>query len=517
MTPHVRTSTRLICLALACLGAPLSAAVVPAMLFSDNAVLQRDKPVPVWGTADAGEKVSVAFAGRSAMATADASGRWRVELPALPANTTPADLVITGTNTITVRNVVVGDIWLASGQSNMEWPVKDTYDAALDIPGSARVPLIRHLRVGYQVSETPRSTASGSWKVAGPDTTGDFTAVGYYFALGIHEVLGIPVGILHCSRGASVIQAWVDPATLASKPAFAHFAVHRAKAAAEYPQKKAKLDADIARWEAAQAAAQAANKPFTTPRPSEGWAGIPGGPHDQAMPAGLFNGMIHPLLPCALRGVIWYQGEGNVGNHVGYGEHFPGMITGWRSHFGQGDLPFYWVQLAAYEDPAGTRVALLREAQGKALALPHTGQALAIDVGDSANIHPGRKQAVGRRLARVALAGAYSQLIIGHGPTVKAATREGSGFRITYTTSGGNHRLLSVARTVQGFEVAGQDRVFKPATAIIDQQQATILVTSAEVPDPLAVRYAWRDYPDVSLYNREGLPAVPFRSDEWDK
>lgn len=517
MTPRVRTSTPLICLALACLGAPLSAAVVPAMLFSDNAVLQRDKPVPVWGTADAGEKVSVAFAGRTAKATADASGRWRVDLPAMPANAKPADLVITGGNTVTCTNVVVGDVWLASGQSNMEWPVKDTSDAALDVPGSARFPLIRHVRVDFRVSETPLPTASGAWKVAGPEATGDFTAVGYYFALGIHEVLGVPVGILHSSRGGSLIQAWMDPATLASGPDFAHYAVNRAKAAAEYPQKKANLDADVARWEAEKAAAQAAKKPFTAQRPSEGWAGLSGGPNDQTMPSGLFNGMIHPLLPCALRGIIWYQGEGHVGNHGGYAKNFPPLITGWRSQFGQGDLPFYWVQLAAYEDPAGTRVAFLREAQGKALALPHTGQAIATDVGDSLNIHPQRKMPVGRRLARVALAGTYGQSIIAHGPTVKAATREGPGFRITYTTSGSRHRLHTVASTVQGFELAGQDRVFKPARAVIDKDQATILVTSAEVPDPLAVRYAWRDFPDVSLYNREGLPAVPFRSDDWDK
>jgi sialate O-acetylesterase len=517
MTHRIGLGSTLTCLALLCVGAPLRAEVVPALVFGHNAVLQRDKPIPVWGTADAGEKVSVAFADHTATTTADASGWWRVDLPALPANATPADLVITGRNTITCTNVVVGDVWLASGQSNMEWPVKDTYDAALDVPGSARFPLIRHLRVDYQVSETPLTTASGSWKVAGPGTTGEFTAVGYYFALGLHEVLGVPIGILHSSRGASVIQAWVDPATLASEPAFAHFAVNRAKAAAEYPQKKAKLDADIARWEAEKAAAHAAKKPFTAQRPSEGWGGLPGGPHDQGMPSGLFNGMIQPLLPCALRGAIWYQGEGNVGSHGAYGQLFPALITGWRAHFGQGDLPFYWVQLAAYEDPAGTRVALLREAQGKALALPQTGQALGIDVGDSANIHPGRKQAVGRRLARVALAGTYGQLIIAHGPTVKAATREGPGFRITYTTSGGRHRLLTVASTVEGFELAGQDRVFKPARAVIDKDQATVLVTSPDVPDPAAVRYAWRDFPDASLYNRKGLPAVPFRSDDWEK
>lgn len=453
--------------------------------------------------------------------TADATGKWRVTLPALPANATPADLVIKGKNTLKFTNILVGEVWLASGQSNMEQTVKETYEAALDIPGSARFPLIRHIRTDYRVSDLPLTTGSGGWKVAGPDTTGDFTAVGYYFARALYETLNVPVGIINSTRGGSNIRGWLDPFTLKSDPTLQNIARQWsetwARDAARYLELKAKLDAEIAQWETDKAAAQAAHKPFTTSRPEEGWAGFPGGPNDQGMPSGLYNGMIHPLVPYALRGAIWYQGEANVGNHGGYRLLFPSLITGWRSRFDQGDFPFYWVQLANYNDPVGTKMAFFREAQTQTLSLPHTGQAVSIDSGDIGNIHPGRKMAVGRRLARVALARTYGQKIIDSGPVFKKAEREGVGYRVSFTMTGGQHRLVTLLNTVEGFELAGEDRVFKPARAVIDRDNTTILVTSAEVPDPIAIRYAWRDAPIASLYNREGLPAMPFRSDNWDK
>lgn len=358
---------------LVCLAESLRADVVPAFLLNDNAVLQRDKPIPVWGMADPGENVSVSFAGHTVTTTADASGKWRIELPPLPADAKPSNLVIKGKNTITRTNIVVGEVWLASGQSNMEMTVRETYDAALDIPGSARFPMIRHIRTDYRVSETPLTAGSGVWKVAGPDTTGEFTAVGYYFALSIYEVLNVPVGIIHSSRGGSLIHAWADPATLRSSPDFAHYGEAWAKAVAGYPERKAKLDADIARWEAEKAAAQSGKKSFNLPRPAPGWAGIPGGPDDQTMPSGLYNGMIQPLVPYALRGAIWYQGEGNAGNHVSYTKLFPALITGWRTQFAQGEFPFYWVQLANYNLTLGTNMAFLREAQTRTLSLPGTG------------------------------------------------------------------------------------------------------------------------------------------------
>ena len=509
------------CLAIMCLATPLKAAVVPSLLFSDHAVLQRDKPIPVWGTADSAEKVSVSFSGHTVATTADESGAWRVDLPALPANATPGNLVITGKNIITLKGIVVGEVWLASGQSNMEMMVHETHDAALYIPGSARYPMIRHFRPEYTVSETPLRVGSGTWKVAGPQTTGEFTAIGYYFALSLYEVLNVPVGIINNSRGGSHIRGWMDPLTLATDPDISDsakaWAAARASAKSKYPALKSKLDAEITAWEASKASAKTANKPFNAPRPSAGWAGMEGGPDDQFMPSGLYNGMIRPLEPFALRGVIWYQGEANSGQHVQYAKVFPAMITGWRRQFAQGDFPFYWVQLSGFNDPAGVNMAFLREAQAKTLSLPATGQAVSIDVGDRGNIHPARKSQLGRRLARIALARTYDQKIIDRGPVFKKAEREGAGYRVSFTEGASQHRLATPFNTLDGFELAGSDRIFKPALAEIGKDQATVLVTSVDVPEPIAVRYAWRDSPMAGLFNREGLPAEPFRSDDWDK
>lgn len=508
----------LVCLSALRLGAPTRADVVPAFLFNDNAVLQRDKPIPVWGTADADEKVSVAFAGHTAATTADATGKWRIDLPALPANATPANLVIKGRNTLTLANIVVGEVWLASGQSNMEQTVKETFDAAIDIPGSARFAMIRHIRTDYKTSYHPLSTGSGAWKVAGPDTTGDFTAVGYYFALALYEVLNVPVGIINSTRGASRLRTWVDPTTLKSDPAFVGVLEERAKKLADYPAIKAKLDADIAKWEADKAVAQVANKPFTTPRPGYGWAGTPGGPDDQFMPSTLYNGMIHPLVPYALRGAIWYQGEGDAGGHIGYARLFPALITGWRTLFGQGDFPFYWVQLSSYDSPTGINSAFLREAQTKTLSLPNTGQAISVDLGQKSNIHPQRKQEVGRRLARLALARTYGQKIRDTGPEVEKIEREGAGFRVRFKSPNGWRVVSAFVEPITGFELAGVDRVFKPAVAAIGDNNTSVLVTSAEVPEPVAVRYAWHDFTVPGLFHHDdGLPVAPFRSDNWER
>jgi sialate O-acetylesterase len=498
-------------LALLCLGASLRADVVPAALFSDNAVLQRDKPIPVWGTADAGEQVSVAFSGRTASTTTDGSGKWRIDLPSLPASATPSDLVIKGNNTITVSNVLVGEVWLASGQSNMEWVVNGTYDAAIDVPASANFPLIRHIKIKPTIAESPASTVitQGTWQVAGPETTGRFSGVGYYFARDLYQLLNVPVGIIHSSLGGTRVEAWMDPATLQSNPAFASVGETWAKILADYPTTKARHDIDMAAWKNEQAAAKAANLPFNKPRPG-GWDG-PWGPGHAATPSGLYNGMINPLVPYALRGAIWYQGEGNAGKASEYHALFSSMITGWRARFGQGDFPFYWVQLANFGSSTATNWAFLREAQTQTLALPATGQALAVDLGDVRDIHPRNKKDVGRRLARVALARTYNRNIVDSGPVFAKAEREGTGFRVSFTEIHGG--LRAPLNSLGGFELAGEDKVFKPADAEIEKD--TVIVTSAEVPEPVAVRYAWRDAPAAGLFNKEGLPAVPFRTDTW--
>jgi len=497
----------LICLALVCLGAPLRADVIPAPLFTDNAVLQRDKPVPVWGKADAGEKVSVTFAGQTVSTVADAAGQWSVKLAALPANATPADLVIKGNNTITLANIVVGEVWLASGQSNMEFVVKNTYDAAIDVPASANFPLIRHIQIQKKVSDTPLTTAAGKWQAAAADTTGGFTAVGYFFALDLYQVLHIPVGIIHSSWGGTPVESWIDADAYKTVPDEAAKVQERwTKALADYPANKAKFDADLAAWKAEQTAAKAANTPFTKRAPYG-----PQGPGHQNTPSGLYNGMINPLVPYALRGAIWYQGESNAGRANEYHALFSAMITGWRKDFAQGDFSFYWVQLANYQSPGDTSWAFLREAQTQTLALPATGQAVIVDLGNVRDIHPRDKRDVGRRLARLALARDYGQKITDSGPVLDKAVREGAGYRVTFTSINGH--LIAPQNILGGFELAGADKVFKPADAKIEND--TVLVTSADVAEPVAVRYAWRNAPLAGLFNQEGLPAVPFRTDTW--
>ena len=502
------TSPRLLqTLLLIAAPAALFAAVTPAPLFQDNAILQRDKPVPVWGVAAAGEKVTIAFAGQTKSTITAADGRWSVTLDPLLANAEPATLTIAGENTVTLSNILVGEVWIASGQSNMAWALINTYDRTIDIASSAN-PLVREIKIAKKVADAPVATTSGSWLAASPETSGYFSAIAYYFARDVHALVGVPVGIINSSWGGTRAEAWTDSGTLAGA-AFGH--VHEAwqKTLANYPANKAKYDADLAAWTEEQAAAKAANQPFTKRAPSAPW-----GPGHHATPAGLYNAMIAPLVPYAIRGTIWYQGEANAGQAARYADLFPAMITGWRAQFGQGDFPFYWVQLANYHDnnPTATNWAFLREAQTKTLALPATGQAVIIDIGDVSDIHPRNKKDVGRRLARLALKNDYGfDKLVAHGPTMRNAERYGTGFKVTFTHTDGG--LIAPLNELAGFELAGEDEVFKPAEAKIEG--TTVIVTSVEVAEPAAVRYAWRNAPLAGLFNKEGLPAVPFRSDDW--
>jgi len=514
------------------------AEVVLAPIFTDYAVLQRERPLPIWGTADAGEKVTVSFAGQSRAATAAADGRWLVILDALPANSTGSNLVVTGTNTLTFRDLVVGEVWLCSGQSNMEFTVDarpgtwqatgKTNDAAAEI-AAANFPLIRHIRIEQTVATTPAGMVKTSgWQITTPRTVGSFTAVGYFFARDLFQKLGVPIGLVHSSYGGTPVEAWMSPAALASSPDFARVGERWAQDLAGYPTNKVKFDLDLAAWTTAEAAARALPAPpaksnaktlslsphatflKTNPRPR-----APRGfPADPWQPAGLFNGMINPLLPYALRGVLWYQGESNADRPNEYRALFAAMITAWRAHFGQGDLPFFWVNLADFKRPAdasGRSWAFLREAQTQTLALPHAGQAVAIDLGDPNEIHPTNKQAVGRRLALLAKNRVYGLTTADSGPTFVAAIREGSALRVTFTHA--SDGLVAHDRPVQSLELAGADRVFRPATAQIVRD--TLLVSAPDVREPVAVRYAWSNAPDANLYNGSGLPAVPFRSDNW--
>ncbi len=502
--------------------------VALAPLFTDHAVLQRDKSIAVWGKADAAENVVVKFQGQVRQTVAGSDGRWIVYLDALPASSEGAELFVAGKNTITLKDIVVGEVWLCSGQSNMEFTVNRATNAQQEIAES-NFPLIRHIKVRNTVSDRPADTvATSGWQSASPQTTGGFTAVGYFFARDIYQKLGIPVGLVHSSWGGTPVESWMSPAALASDPAFKIVDQRWAQNLAEYPAKKAAFDTDLAAWTKAEVAAkadQAATAAKMKPKgdPATLYAAwlrknpkprAPRAPGDPWTPTGLFNGMINPLVPYGLRGALWYQGESNAERASEYHKLFAAMITAWRSHFGQGDFPFYWVSLANYDgvngDTAKNTYAFLREAQTQTLTLPNTGQALAIDVGNPTDIHPTNKQDVGRRLALLAKSQVYGVTVDAVGPTFASATREGSALRVKFTHASG---LNAHDKPPQSLEVAGADKVFRPATARIDRE--TLLVSAPEVKEPVAIRYAWKNDPGANLYNGAGLPAVPFRSDKW--
>jgi sialate O-acetylesterase len=464
-------------LALAALAAmPVAALADPkfASLFQDHAVLQRDKPIQIWGTADAGEHLAVAFGGQTVSVTATGDGKWLATLDPQTANSEGADLIVAGKSVVTIHDVVVGDVWICSGQSNMEFTVeaKDGVYGVENAPSeiaAARYPSIRQFKVARKSSAAAAADVSGNWKPCSPDTVGEFTAVGYYFARDLTERLHVPIGIINATWARTPIESWMSPDSVATFP---------------------ELGSD---------------KPLP---------GSAVGSEDSWVPCSLYNGMIAPLVPFGIAGVLWYHGESNVAHAAQYAKQFPVLITSWRAHFNQGDFPFLWVQLANFapHDPQpGEQWAALREAQSKALSLPATGQAIAIDIGEKNNVYPHNKQEVGRRLALIAKAIVYSFAVDYSGPVFDKAVSDGSAMRVHFFFAG--EGLTASGKPLQSFELAGADKVFHPAVANISGD--SVIVRSGAVPKPIAVRYAWRNAPDANLFNGAGLPAAPFRSDSW--
>jgi sialate O-acetylesterase len=489
-------------------AAGLRADVTPAAPFQDHAVLQRDKPLPVWGRAEPGERVTVVFKGRTVGTTTGADGHWMVYLEPVEACAEPAELTITGKNTVTLRDVLVGEVWLASGQSNMEWPVARSADAEKEIAG-ARYPLIREFNAARTSVMEPAHTVGGRWTVCTPETAGEFSAVAYHFARSLHRRLGVPVGIVNSTWGGTAIEAWLDRFTLQGTAAWPAIDARWQEGLAEFEERKVNHPLEMAAWREAEEKARATKTPNPLPRPR-----APVGPGTPYAPAGLFNGMIAPLQPFALRGAIWYQGESNWHRPAEYAGLFPAMIRAWRAQWGTDDLPFYFVQLAGYQvpdDPSGRGWAWLREAQTAALALPATGMAVAIDIGDPKDIHPRNKQEVGRRLALLARTGVYELPGDAHGPVFASVQREGAALRVQFrhVTDG----LTAEKKPPQALEIASADRKFYPATGRIERD--TLIVSAPEVREPVAVRYAWSNHPEANLFGGNGLPVAPFRSDAW--
>lgn len=481
-------------LTLAALASPARADVKLPALFSDGMVLQQGCDVPVWGWAEEGERVTVKFQGQEASAEAK-GGTWRVRLKPLAAGA-GGTLAVSGKNTIEVKDVLVGEVWVCSGQSNMEWPVARSAGAEQAIADSA-CPRVRLFQVPRTESERPRGDVAAAWRACGPDAVPKFSAIAYFFGRDLERSLGVPVGLIQSAVGGTPAEAWTSEDTQKANPDFK--GIFDAYAAALERYKKAQAEH-----------AAAAEKARAEGRPA------PEAPRRPWMLGGLYNGMIAPLQPYAIRGAIWYQGEGNAPRAWQYRALFPAMIRCWRDAWGQGDFPFLFVQLAAF-GPAGQKPEEetwpeLREAQLLTLsAVPHAGMAVSIDVGDEKDIHPKRKQQVGARLALAARAIAYGEKLVYSGPVFAAMKVEGDKAALSFDHVGGGLEARDGA--LQGFTIAGEDKAFHGAKAEIEGDR--VVVSCPEVKQPAAVRYGWGRCPPCNLYNKEGLPASPFRTDDW--
>jgi sialate O-acetylesterase len=500
--------------AAACLFPPAApAAPIPARVFSDHMVLQRDMRAPVWGWAAPGEKVTVGFKGQTVSATADSGGRWRVDLAPLPASAEPAQMRITGDRdadggSVVISDIVVGDVWLCSGQSNMEWQVSRSDNAAAEI-AAADFPLIRHFEVSREpVTMEPKKTYD-KWMVCSPATAGDFTGIGYYFARDIFRRHNVPVGLVNSSWGGTGIETWMSEHAILADRSFRITFYKWIEEITAYPERLAAYDRALANWKSDAAKAGAAGKKFTKqpPRPPESLYG-------QNKPARLFSAMIAPVIPCALKGAVWYQGEHNAGRPDGYGALLSAMLRDWRARWGQGDFPFVIMQLPNYKsgDASSIKWARLREEQERvAKTEPNTELVVMIDLGNPDDVHPTNKLEAGLRLARTVRARVYGEPLEYMGPAFARAEAEGAGMRVHFSHADGLH--AKGGGPAPGFEIAGADREFVEAPARIEG--ATVYISSPKVAKPVAVRYAWRNAPETDLYNKAGLPAAPFRTDDW--
>lgn len=616
-------------------------------LFGDSMVLQRDRPVPVWGWAGPNEKITVQFNKQQKKAVAGPDGRWQVRLDPEAAGG-PYELKVTGSSAVQLRGILMGDVWICSGQSNMNFRVNRVTGSQQEI-ANANYPMIRHFQVNNTIAGEPLDDLAqqGSWKAATPGNTGEFTAVGYFFGRELYQNLKVPIGLIHTSWGGTDIETWISREGFAkdeklsqavkAAPELKTQAVHdrwnraitdRIKLIqpgfpedvktqewknsnfndAKWPlmklpgywerqqltnfdgtvwfRKTVSLDAGLAGKEATlelgyidetdetyingikvgstennankkrlykipSGVLQAGNNIIavrvTDQRSNGGFTGdsadmklvaggvstslagdwpfqvealIPGssaGPN--SYPSLLYNGMIHPLIPFAIKGAIWYQGENNTGRSYQYRTAFPMLINDWRKQWHQGDFPFYFVQLASFKanggnSAAGSSWAELREAQTLTLAVPNTGMAVTTDIGETNDIHPRNKQDVGKRLAAVALHDTYQKNIAYSGPVYQSMKAEGSLVTLNFRAADKGLVTKDGSSTVQGFEIAGADQKFYPAHATIKNNQ--VVLTAPEVSLPVAVRYAWADDAGTAnLFNKEGFPAVPFRTDQW--
>lgn len=484
----------------------LLAVELPAV-FNDHMVIQRESRVPVWGWAPEGKKITVEFNGQMKAAIAGSEGKWTVFLDPMKSSSIPQDMTITesddptglparGSSSVKLHDILIGEVWLASGQSNMEFQMKNSFKSTADIATSAN-PMIRHFNF-----------ATGSiWQVANPENTPGFSAVAYYFSRDLQKALQIPVGIVHASLGGSPVEAWMSIEFLAANPVYKHDVLDR------YLEQQRSLDELMAQWEQEKAVAQKDGKPFTMEQPWQPWE-----------PADLYDRMISHLIPFAMRGAIWYQGESNVARAWEYRNLYPDMIRNWRNDWGIGDFTFLGVQLAPFDHyrihlpgetndtPGESACAELREAQVLSTkVVSNCGLAVITDVGDKDDVHPSRKEPVGSRLALLARNIAYGEDILACGPSFKSMEVRDGSVILSFDNTGSG--LEARGGELTGFSICGEDRKFVWAKAEIRENK--VVLSSSQVSKPVTVRFGWADYPVVNLFNREGLPASPFRTDDF--
>jgi sialate O-acetylesterase len=506
------------------LGLPvaLAAAVKLPAVIGDHMVVQQDKPVAVWGWASKGEAVTVRFNGQEKRAVADAAGKWRVAFDPLRAGGGPLELTARGASgpEIVVKDILVGEVWLASGQSNMEWAMSWLPNPAPEILRAGH-PHLRLFLVPKRTAPEPREDVEAQWKICAPDAVRPFSAVAYHFGLELHKKLGVPVGMIVSAWGGTLIEPWTPPAGYSAFPELAPILDKHLARYAEYLDKLGKSLPVIDAWSKDAKKALASKAPL----PAEPALDPIENPWDSPQaPTTLYNGMIHALTPFAIRGAIWYQGESNRNDGLLYTKKMEAMIRGWREVWKLGDFPFYYVQLAPYNygydrnmkgSPVrdAERLPLIWEAQRKALSIPNTGMAVVTDIATLDDIHPPNKVDVARRLALWARARTYGEKdLVFSGPLYRSMTVESDKARIAFDHVGGG-LIANDTQPLVWFEIAGEDRVFYKAEAEIAGD--TVLVWSPRVAAPKAVRFGWHELAVPNLANKDGLPASPFRTDNW--
>jgi sialate O-acetylesterase len=544
----------------------LATVKLPA-IFGDNMVLQRGIPVPVYGWADAGEQVTVDFMGKSYKTTTGTDGKWTMKLGSYKAGG-PYQMHIKGNNTdITYNNILIGDVWLASGQSNMEFGIQTEKHHADAIANATDnqihffyVPMNLSLNPVYDIVKQPSGSPNGKWLVCSPEVLADphfawhgFSAVGLYFAEQLRKSEKVPVGMIGSYRGGTPVQGWISPDGLKQEPAFTRYVDTRQRlvdnfdeATKTYPQRKAAYqdslkvwntevgdayNQTLKQWEQDVATAKANNQPVPVrPKPSRPAPVAPADPlGGYQSPTLCYNGVIAPLVGYGIKGAIWYQGESNgdrMNDAIEYKDLFPRMINDWRAKWGLGDFPFLYVQLPNFRNAAVTPSQdswpWVREGQVKTLSLPNTGMVTIIDAGVANDVHPTNKLVPGNRLALVAQHKVYGRKVVASGPVYKSMEVEGNKIIISFDeiqkglTAAAlvdDNVVNADTKELKGFGIAGDDHKFYWAKALITGN--TVTVWADEVPNPVAVRYDWADNPPGNLYNKNGLPAGPFRTDDW--